>query len=569
MSRPTEPADVVIVGYGATGAIAGLQLTRAGKRVVALEAGPWRGVRDFGMDEIANDVRNTMGSVKFNREIPTTRTTRSHRAKPALPGQISPMMNGVGGASVHYTAKSFRYLPWNFEMRSASLRRYGRGALPENSPLEDWPFSYDDLEPYYEKVERLIGVSGQAGNIRGKRLSRGNTFEGPRQRPYPLAPLRTSGYLDLADAAAHRLGWNPHPAPTAINSEAYGGRPGCEYCGFCTNNGCHIDAKGSTSLTAVPEAQVTGNLDLRTGARAIRITVDGAGRANGVDYVVGRELHHQPAKVVILASYLYENVRLLLLSKSRAFPHGLSNNHRQVGSRYISQAMYFAYGLFDQRLNRFGPAGQSSVVDDFDGDNFDHDGLGFIGGGGIHQEMEVKPINAVGTLPPDVPRWGSEWKRWVSAHALSVGKCYAQMDTLPHDDIFLDLDPTHRDPLGLPILRVTYDTKPDTLRRAEFLNRRQLTWLREMGAGTVWSAPAFSPINQHAYGGAPVGTDEASCVLDEWSVSHEVPNLVVLGGAGALSAGGVNPTLTFQAMAWRSAEHLIRRWKDIAGVSST
>src|SRR3954447_5566970 len=225
LTANVSQADALVVGLGATGAIAALQLAKAGMKVVALEAGPWRGIKDFGMDEIAHDVRNVLGNVKWNREIPTAREKRSDVAKPTPTSGILPMMNGVGGASVHYTAKSWRFLPWNFRMRSETIKRYGRSALPKGSLVEDWPFSYDDLEPYYDKVEYLLGVSGQAGNINGYHDPRGNHLEGPRARGYPMPRLRRSGWTRAADRAGRKLGWHPYPGPVAINSEHYDGRP--------------------------------------------------------------------------------------------------------------------------------------------------------------------------------------------------------------------------------------------------------------------------------------------------------------------------------------------------------
>jgi gluconate 2-dehydrogenase alpha chain len=280
---------------------------------------------------------------------------------------------------------------------------------------------------------------------------------------------------------------------------------------------------------------------VRTNARATRVTVDAHGRANGVDYLLGREQHHQPAKFVILSSYLYENLRLMLLSKSKAYPRGLSNNHGRVGVGFFPQAFHYAYGLFDHRLNRFGPSGEHTAIDDFDADNFDHTGLGFIGGGSIHASMEAKPISSARQTPPSVPKWGSEWKRWAAKHALSTGPLYTQMDTLPYEDQSVDLDPTHKDPQGFPLARVTWTMKPEALRRAGFLATKQERLLREMGAINVWRSPQYVPVNQHAYGGARMGSDPDQFVLDRWGLSHEVPNLAVLGGAGALPAGAATP----------------------------
>ena len=329
-----------------------LPLARAGLEVVGLEAGGRFSVRDFHADEIRNDIRNWLGRAKVNDEVPTQRRTAAEASVPAIaPGR---MMNGVGGTSIHWTCQSWRLMPWNFNQRSETIRRYGAGALPAGSTLTDWPLDYEELEPYYDKVEFLHGVSGKAGNLGGVIDPSGNVFEGPRDREYPLPPLRRTGFTEFMAEAARRLGWHPFAGPAAIRSQPYNGLNACEYHGFCTWGGCHVDAKGSTNLTAIPMAEKTRNLKVVEGARAIEITVDRDGKANGVRYLKGRKVHFQPAKAVLLAGYTYENTRLLLLSESSAFPNGLSNNHGQVGRHYLAHVRAGANGVIPgRRLNRY------------------------------------------------------------------------------------------------------------------------------------------------------------------------------------------------------------------------
>jgi gluconate 2-dehydrogenase alpha chain len=250
MSVRLKKTDVVIIGLGAAGGYASLSLTRHGAKVVALEAGPRWNALDFPMDEIRNDVRNFMSKRKFDLEIPTARTSADATAEP--PAVLIHMMNGVGGTSIHYGMEQWRYMPWNFKERSETIKRYGAGAVPSDSTIADWPISYADVEPYYDKVEYDMGTSGKAGNIRGKKIAGGNPFEGPRRRAYPNPPLRSSGWTEMMAKAARSLGWHPFPGPAAIRSKPYHGLPSCEYCGFCTYNGCMADAKGSTATGARP-----------------------------------------------------------------------------------------------------------------------------------------------------------------------------------------------------------------------------------------------------------------------------------------------------------------------------
>src|SRR6187455_2151918 len=224
--------DVVIVGLGAVGGVATLPLARAGLRVVGLEAGGWLNPDDFAPDELRNNVRGWPQAVqKANREVPTHRPNASAPYSPRA--AIHPMMNAVGGTTLHYWAQSWRLNPWDFKVVSETKRRYGASRIPAGSTVEDWPFGLDELEPYYDKVEYEVGVSGQAGNINGKIDARGNPFEGPRKRAYPMPPLRGNEFLDKMASAARTIGWAPFPGPAAVNSRSYQNRSACMYHGFC------------------------------------------------------------------------------------------------------------------------------------------------------------------------------------------------------------------------------------------------------------------------------------------------------------------------------------------------
>jgi gluconate 2-dehydrogenase alpha chain len=481
------------------------------------------------------------------------------------------MMNAVGGTSIHYGMQSWRLSPWNFKGRSETIRRYGAGAIPAGSTLVDWPVDYEELEPYYDRVEFEIGVSGKAGNLNGTLVSGGNPFEGPRRREFPMPPLRRSGWTELMAAAARRLGWHPFPGPAAIASERYDGRPGCSYCGFCTTNGCHQDSKGSTFLNAIPAAEKTGNLTVIPNARVTEIAVDADGRASGVAYLRGGTSFFQPAKVVLLAGYTYENVRLLLLSRSAAYPAGLANNHSQVGRHFMAHGLRSASvtGLFPgRRLNRFsGTVGQWTAVDEWADDNFDHGDLDFIGGGNLWVYSDQRPI-AAASMPTfgRAPRWGSDWKAFVMANADRWVNSYLQKTTLPYEDNYLDLHPTIKDPLGFPVCRITADHKDNEKRLAAFIQDKMEEWFRQAGAiATQRLAVGTMGVTTHAYGGTRMGDDPETNVVDRWGFAHEVPNLGILGASVMGTSGARNPTLTAQALAWRTAERLAADWSAIAG----
>jgi gluconate 2-dehydrogenase alpha chain len=434
---------------------------------------------------------------------------------------------------------------------SSSTERYGAGALPTGSSATDWPVTYEELEPYYDAVEHEIGVSGRHGL---------NPFEGPRTRDYPLPPLRRTGFIELVAEAARARGLHPFVTPAAILSEPFRGQPACTYCGFCNYHGCHVDAKGSTYLNAIPAAEATGNLAVVPGARVVSLHVDGEGRAAGALYLADGRLLFQPARAVFLSAHALESTRLLLLSRSTAFPNGLGNNAGQVGRNAMSHVYVTVDALFPgRRLNRFGGTWpQSTGIDDFNADNFDHTGLGFVGGGCIHVTPEAKPIGTALSTPPSVPRWGSEWKAWLARNANSVGRMVATSESLPYEDSFIDLDPAHRDPLGLPVLRMTYRLHEQEERRYDFLYDRMAELFEEAGASEVWRGAPRLPAAPFPsiFGATRMGDDPATSVVDRNCVSHEVQNLVVVGASSFPTSGGYPPTPTIQALAWRAADTL-------------
>jgi gluconate 2-dehydrogenase alpha chain len=562
-----NPRDVVIVGLGAAGGVAALPLARAGLDVVGLEAGTWLQPDDFAPDELRNNVRGWPDAVqKANREIPTHRPSATAPYSPRLP--VHPMMNAVGGTTLHYWGQSWRLNPWDFKVVSETRRRYGASRIPSGSTVEDWPLGLDDLEPYYDIVEHELGVSGQAGNIQGKIDSRGNIFEGARRRGYPMPPLRGSAFTEMMADAARQLGWHPFPGPAAITSRTYDGRPGCAYHGFCARGGCHIRAKGSTAVTTIPKAQQTKRLEVVTQAIVTAIDVDNDGRVRGVTYLRGGTEYFQPARVVLLASYVYENVRLLLVSKSKPYPDGLSNNHGQVGRHYFSHSTGAAVtALFPRDLNNwYGLPAQGVAIDDWADDNFDHSSLEFIGGGNLWVYSDRRPMGAASMSTfGRAPRWGAGWKAFIRENADRWNTAYLQKSTLPYEDNYLDLDPVARDPLGYPVIRITADYKDNDRKLATFIQDKMEQWYKAAGAIDIERAPigTMGP-STHAYGGTRMGDAPDTNVVDRWGFSHETPNLGVLGASVMGTSGARNPTLTVQALAWRTAEYLVKNWKAVA-----
>jgi gluconate 2-dehydrogenase alpha chain len=571
MAINLKPVDVAVIGLGAAGGVAVLPLARAGLTVAGLEAGAWMDPHTFRPDEIYNNVRRLVtSSRKAILEMPTVRDSPSSATRPR--GSIHPMMNAVGGTSIHYWASHWRLKEWDFRARAEIIKRYGGDAIPKGSTLEDWPITYHDLEPYYDIVEHEVGVSGKAGNIQGKIDSAGNIFEAPRKREYPMPPLRGSGYNDMMLKAARDLGWHPFRGPAAINSEPYRGRPGCAFHGFCNTGGCHISAKNSTAVTTIPEAVKTKNLTIFERAHVTRIVAGDNGKVTGVSYIRDEKEYFQPAKVVLLASYTYENSRLLLLSKSKAYPNGLANTRGQVGRHYFAHHQGGGVSaLFPFDVNVwYGAPAQSTVVDDFGDDNYDHTGAGFMGGSTLTAATEMHPIEAASMdTYGKAPAWGSKWKAFIKENAARWNTCYLQTSSFPYETSYLDLDPEVKDPLGDPVCRVTTGgPKQNEGRAVQFAQQKMEQWFRAAGAIEVrrpQGAGGAPGLSTHAYGGTRMGDNPYTSVVDKFCFAHDTQNLGVCGGSVMGTSGARNPTETVQALAWRTAEHLVKNWKSIAG----
>lgn len=562
MSNPLPKVDVLLIGTGAAGGIASYVLTKAGINVVALEAGPRNDTAVFlaNYDELEGyPFHNPFADVKGNKEIPTWRPDAKSPTQPP-PAPPIVMDNQVGG-TLHWSAQSWRYRIDDFKIRSTTVDKYGETALPEGTAIVDWPVTYDELEPYYEQVEYLIGISGQGGS---------NPFESPRKKDYPMPPLRRSGITELADTAMAKVGFHPFPQPASVLSQDYNGRSACSFCGYCTGHGCWNDAKGSALDASLPAAEKTGKLEIRPNSRVTKLLSNDQGQLTGVTYIDNKgQEQEQPAGVVILATYVYENSRLLLLSTSDYYKNGLSNNAGNVGKYYMAHSYGGPSGFIPgKNFNLLsGTVSQATAMDDLNGDNFDHSGLGFIRGAiTFTGPSEATPIAQSGKLPPDTPAWGADYKKFIHDNALSVTAAFTQLEVLPYEGNFLDLDPTVKDEIGMPVVRVTFSLGENEQKANAYINSQLEPVMKEMGATQVWSAqaPATIPINSHAYGGTRMGDDPATSVVDKHGLSHEASNLMILGGSNWCSTTGYNPTETIMAHAWFAADYLAKNLDKIA-----
>jgi gluconate 2-dehydrogenase alpha chain len=567
----TQRTDVVIVGVGAAGGILAAELGKAGLKVIGLERGPRHKTADFSpQDELRYFQRQDLRP-DVKRQPVTWRANPEVRATPVDSLSYG---NQAGGGTVHYGAISWRFHEDDFRSRSQTIARYGAAAIPENSSLIDWPVTYDELEPYYDRAEVEIGVSGKAGNIQGRKIEGGNVFEAPRRREFPLPPLIPDQAGRIFDAAAKELGYHPFPSPRAILSEPYQGRPACSYCGFCQAFGCHIGAKSSILVTKLPEADATGNFTLITGAMVTRVNTDNSGRATGVSYYGpdGSE-NDVEAEIVILAPFIYDATRLLLLSRTARFPDGLANSSGHVGKHLMTHIRARVLVAFDDRhVNIYmGPSAQKHSIDEFNADSFDHSGLGFIRGAQIcvgPVALEGGPIGATTMpTPPGIPRWGEKFRDFFAKYYTRHAAIAAQVDDLPYAHQTIDLDPDVKDAWGLPAPRLTYDwRRPNEIARTRYMIGKMEEMARVTGAAHIWRAEDTSGApGGHHEGGTRMGASPRESVVNKYGQSWDIPNLFVIGSSTFPSMSGFNPTLTIQALAYMSADAIVNRYQKNPG----
>ena len=317
------------------------------------------------------------------------------------------------------------------------------------------------------------------------------------------------------------------------------------------------------------------HVTLVTGAMCYAVNSDLSGKVTGVSYYgPGGNDETIEAELVILTTFIYDNVRLLMLSKTDKHPNGLANSSGELGKHLMAHIMPNVFATFDDRfINNFmGPSAQKHSLDDFNADNFDHAGLGFIRGAQISVgpvALEGGPIGAVTmNTPPGVPRWGAKWRDFFAKYYARHAAIAAQIEDLPYPHQTIDLDPKVRDAYGLPAPRMTYDwRRPNELKRVAFMAQKMEEIGRATGAAHVWGTPEGNgaPAGHHE-GGTRMGSDPKTSVVNRYSQSWDLPNLFVVGSSTFPTMGsGFNPTLTIEALAYLSADAIVNRYRKRPG----
>src|SRR3989475_47648 len=474
MATRLKPVDVVTVGVGWAGSILGKELAQAGLKVVGLERGDNRTQADFALPQ-------THDQYKYDRQLElfeqTSRSTLTFRndyrevARPMRRHGPFPWGQGVGGAGFHWAGWTWRHHPWDFKTKKMTTERYGANAIPADATIQDWPMTYEELEPSYDKFEYTCGISGTAGNIQGTIRPGGNPFEGARTRDFPNPPLTRSYVETLFTKAATDLGYHPFPVPAAQMSRPYTNPDGitmgaCLYCGYGKNYAWHA----------------------------------------GLPYVP-----MQFDKEVITNPFM-------------------------------------------------GAGALCTSIADLQGDNFDHAGLGFVGGAIIQiLAMGWGPLTFQPT-PRGTPTWGSAWKKSVAYYYNRSAQIVGLHDHLSYRGNYLSLDPTYRDYWGNPLLRLTYDFGPNERKLSQYLTGIGEKVARAMGASHYGSYGLGEHFDAgvpygiiHQVGGAMTGSDPTKSVVNRYLQSWDAHNVFVVGASAFPQISSFNPTGTGGALAYWTA----------------
>ena len=567
-----KPVDAVVVGTGVAGSIIAMELVNAGLKVVGLERGRMiEPQHDFAMPYVHDELKYDKHSDIFQDLSRETITFRNNLQQTALPmRELGSFKPGeiVGGTAAHWGCHARRFLPDDFIVKTKTDERYGKNFLPHDCTSQDWGVDYNEFEPYYDMFEQIYGVGGKAGNINDVKFEGGNPFEGARSREFPNpATLRTPMGEKFAKAC-ESLGYTPFQDPAAAMTRAYVNLykqmlGECMRGGFCGSHPCSQGAKASPLTAVLPALLKRENFELRPLCNVIKINKDSDGkRATGVTYIDSQgRMVEQPADIVVLATYTFNNTRLLLLSDIGK-PYDPVSNTGVVGRNYSYQTGGKVSVFFDdEQFNPFIGGGMiGTSIDDFNSDNFDHSQLGFVGGSYIAvQTNGATPIKTK-LIPPGTPRWGSEWKKATAHYYRRSFSITYHASCQSYRGQYLDLDPTYRDANGLPLLRMTFDWQENEQKMSAFMREKcegiaKAMNPSKMGAKAVEKKYTIVPYQStHNIGGAVMGSDPTTSVVNRYLQSWDVHNVFVVGGSAFPQNAANPPTETIGMLACWSAD---------------
>lgn len=577
MTRTEKKKDVVLVGFGWTGAILGIELANENLEILALERGHDQDtVPDFQYPNMIDELKYGIRYGMMEKPANTTVSIRRTGEETALPYRSLGTFllgTGVGGAGTHWNGLNWRPMLSEYRLKSYTEEKFGAGVIPEGMTIQDYPMSYEELEPHFDRFEKVAGISGQAGNVNGKIIEGGNPFEAPRSDNYPMPPMPSTWDGVKFRDAARAAGCHPFPSPGGIASKDYVNEYNmqmgpCNHCGFCERYGCYNYSKSSPQTAIIDALKRKKNFEYRVNAEVLRIEMAPDRKtATGVtyfDHKTGEEVF-QPADLVILSAFALNNVHLMLLS-GIGQPYDPNTGEGVVGRNYAYQ-MLGGYTMFfkDENFNPFiGTGANGFCIDDYGIDNIDFGKEGFIGGAYWRAGQTNGQPGHTMPLPADVPSWGAGWKKGIGewyGHAMSIG---AHGSLMSYRDNYLDLDPTYKDRHGRPMMRMTFNWKENDIKMINFMKSKMEPIVKSMNPdvmqGSFKKEGAMFDVRPyqttHNTGGTVTGDDPKTSVLNRYLQSWDAHNVFVMGANTFPQNTQYNPTGMVGALAYWAAHHI-------------
>ncbi len=570
--------DICIIGSGAGASPIAHQLSKAGAKVLVLEKGPWLTEKEFFKDELTISIHDAYNPKLTDEQHVIEEEYLDENDKPFWQGEKTSdsgwsWWNGnvVGGSSNFMSGYFHRLKPIDFRLKSEF------GAI-KGANIADWPISYDELEPYYAKVEREVGVSGRVVK---------HPHQEPRSTDFPYPPVAELPMSSWIDKAADKIGYHAIPVPRAILSKPAMGRRSCEYSGYCSSYGCASGAKGSGRAALLNHAVATGNCTIKANAKVYKIASDKNGEISGVHYYdkLGRK-KSVTAKIYVVACQAVETSRLLLASKGEKFPQGLTNNNGQVGKNLLFSGGGTGQGDFNyadlseqkvRELKQVGPFINRALQDWYQIDDKSFTGAnakGHAKGGTIDFLFHQNPIARARGTQWGEDESGNEQLLWGEALKQSLKNEFTTYKTLrfevfndwlPTDDCFVSLDEEVTDQWGDPVAKVRIGYHDHDLEVGEYLSQKAEKLLEALGAKNIYSSVSGSPSTNLMAGGCRFGNDPKTSVLNKNCQAHEVDNLYVTDGSFMPTGGSVPYTFTIYANAFRVADKIKAHWRSLIG----
>ena len=546
--------DVCVIGSGAGAGPIIYELSHAGLKVCVLEKGDIYNEKDFSKDELV--VRRSIYTPNLKEQYHTIEefVDGSWQKFPTYETGWN-FWNGslLGGSSNFMSGFFHRLKPNDFKLSST----YG---IPKDSNIVDWPISYEDLEPYYTKVEEVVGISGEAQEY---------AFSEPRStKDFPYPALAENKIVNLIDKSCKELGFKSIKTPRAIISKEKNHRNSCYYSNYCGSYPCSSGAKGSSRASLIKDALLTNNVTIIANANVIKLNTDKEDKIQSATYIsINGQKKELKAKLFVLAAQAVETSRLLLNSKNKNFPNGVANNSGNIGKNFLSSSGGIVSSTFDETnmnlkdLLETGTFVNRSLMDwyytpEFKGGTID---ILFEHSNPIRRASFLR-LNDNNDLKIGEELQNSIFETFTKTRTLNIE---IFTDWTPNDNSFISVDEKYKDKYGIPVANIRIGTHPQDMKASKLLEEKSIELFKKMGGKNITSEISALPSSNLQAGGCRFGDEAKTSVLNKFCQAHEVSNLFITDGSFMPTGGSVPFTWTIYANSFRVADYIKDNWKQL------